>query len=436
MNKRTICAMLLVLCAALSACTVSITPKSEDSPTQDRNETTESSSAPSSEDTERGLGDSGADQESAASPSIEPIEADSRMITSDDPAFSRALAMKGTNYYFNEHEVVTAENNPGPVGAAGLAVDSNFAWDHAADGTPVLMILAEAEPGWEGENYNLLLPPFGMPSILKNGNDINLVWTAPSGSGDGIYLSFQDGSSEMLVVKNKRTGARESTIVALDAPARGDGSGGNRFWLPLGAILSQTGGGILVDPLGDGTNFIYSGDAIAGYTGMWETADRTDTAESDDTETADPDLVAEPIVTEYRTDVVINGETISIASYWTGLDLREDGTFLESDRFWQDSEEWVLWERKGRYAFFGRILVMCIETESEYRGADYIALEPVRLDEPHEGWGKVTGASVYARYIDEWTEDYLQIHGWNILYSGMRERGEAAPRPGKVDFGE
>jgi len=95
-------------------------------------------------------------------------------------------------------------------------------------------------------------------------------------------------------------------------------------------------------------------------------------------------------------------------------------------------DEWVLTEHKGRYAFFGRILVMLYETESEYGGKDYAKLKPIKLNAPAEGWGQVTGACMYARYVDEWDETCFWIKDRHIMYYDLAAKGEASPRPGKT----
>jgi len=338
------------------------------------------------------------------------IQADFVTETSNDVQFGPRLTPDGANCFFNEHEVITAENNPGSISSAEVTIDNNFAWEYV-NGTPILMILIDPEKTWQDEDY-LTLPKYGHPLVSKYGSEIDIIWTNPDNTEDEIFLEFQVGDSNMRVHVNSPKGINneDGYTDTLVTPPFIDGTNANRVYVPLYAILYETGGGVLYDPLGEGSVFIYSGDAITGYTGMWETSDRG----------------------EYRTDVVISGQTYSISSYWNGLELKSDGTFTESDRFYQDGGEWVLTEKNGHYAFFGRILAMKYETESEYRGTDYNALIPCRVNELSEGWGKVTGACVYARFIDEWDEGFLQIHGWNPMYSNMVDKGEAAPRPGKA----
>jgi hypothetical protein len=90
---------------------------------------------------------------------------------------------------------------------------------------------------------------------------------------------------------------------------------------------------------------------------------------------------------------------------------------------------------KGRYAFFGRALVMEYGTESEYRGADYNALETVKADASVDDWGQVFSGCVYSRYVADWSDSCLQINDWPPLYIGLMVSGEAAPRPGKAIYG-
>jgi hypothetical protein len=292
------------------------------------------------------------------------------------------------SYFFNERRVT----------------GNNFKWAYDDLNDPYLMILIDAANASGGENANLTLPVYGKPVVNKSGNDFSIKWIKPGNSNDWVTLTFRENDLYMTVNRSERGYASD---IPLSVGPIGDSSG-SRLYVPIYAIANEVDGGILINPLGDGTHFIFTGERITGYTGMWETSDRG----------------------EYRADAVIDGKTHSISSYWTGLELRADGTFTESNRFYQDSGDWVLVERKGRYAFAGRILVMDYKTESEARGADYNALKPRKIDGPVELYGMTPG--VYARYVEDWDDTYLSISGYDGLYSILRQTGEAAPLPGKA----
>jgi len=220
---------------------------------------------------------------------------------------------------------------------------------------------------------------------------------------------FELESNYMTVNKNVlKSGKTEKAELPVSVYADEEG---DRYYVPLYAILNEIGGGAVYEPFGFEKTCIYTGEPQRGYTGLWETSD----------------------LGEYRASAVVGGVTHSIASYWSAVELRADGTYTESVRFWQDEGEWVLMESAGKYAFFGRILMMLYETESVWRGADYTALEQVRSDELADGFGQAAGACLYTWTTEDWDEYYLDIREWvEPLYGGLAESGEAAPRPGKA----
>jgi len=321
-----------------------------------------------------------------------------------------------TECWFNEHRIATQENNPQWQSDEDFEYYpvNYYAWKKFEDGSDsyCLMIMIDAEIEYGGENYNLAIPKYGVPFVGKYGSEINIIWENPMDENDLIHLMFQNGSSGMWVHENSLKGANDDGgyMVEMPVSAFDDGSGHDRYFVPLYAIINEVGGGAFFDPLGNGAVFMYTGNALQSFTGSWETSDRV----------------------EDRIAVMIGGEKHSIASYWGGLEIRPDGTFLESGR-WYDGDEWVLSESKGRYVFFGRILVMMYQTESEYRGKDYTSLAPCKVDELYDVWDQATGAAVYARYIDDWDADYMSISGRHPMYANLAEKGEAAPRPGKSE---
>jgi hypothetical protein len=57
-------------------------------------------------------------------------------------------------------------------------------------------------------------------------------------------------------------------------------------------------------------------------------------------------------------------------------------------------------------------------TNSEYAGRDINNLEPIKVDESHEGWGVSGGVGVYARYVADWTPaEVLSIRNQQVLES-------------------
>ena len=307
----------------------------------------------------------------------------------------------GTPCWFNAHEVVTAENNPGDIGAAGLTIENRFAWAEFDDGSGRYCLCAavDAEKEWGGENYNLFVPGYGLPEIEEGPTGIIITWTHLDNPGDRIQLIFQDGSSQMTVTENALRfidSSGDPDVVGMAASVFRDDAGPGRYFVPLYAIINEVDGGVMFGQFGADDAFIYTGNVIRGYSGYWEVMDDS----------------------EYRNDAVINGETVSIGNYWWSLELAPDGTFTDADLYYQDEGSWIRTVKKGEYTFFGRILAMRYITESEYHGDSPGNLAPVKVDEPHEGWDNDTGSSVYARYIDDWNDpEALYIRDFRPLYS-------------------
>ncbi|MCL1794607.1 MAG: DUF4431 domain-containing protein [Oscillospiraceae bacterium] len=302
-----------------------------------------------------------------------------------DPAFFRFDAP----CWFNGHEID----------------GQNFAWDEFEDGSGdrCLMILVDVA-AWDGAaNDMLYLPGFGPPVVHQNENSIYLEWAYRS-SGDGINLIFSDGSGDMRVAANELKGANYADTIKLPVSARKNGgSDSAQYYIPLYAILNEIGGGAARGIFGGETAYIYSGDPIHGQTGFWESGDQG----------------------EYRKDAVIGETTHSIVSYWNGLEFRPDGTFTFSDRYYQDGGDWVLVETIGRYVFFGRLLIMSYEEESEWRGPDYAALAPVKT-------GDSSNKYICCRYVEQWDGDYLDMRGYRYhMYGENLMQNAVSPKPGK-----
>ena len=283
---------------------------------------------------------------------------------------------------------------------------SHYHWAdyEEAGGGSCLMILVDTENPDGGANNALYLPGYGNPIIGRNSRNIYVEWTKPGRPEDTIELMFQEQSNLMVIFANALKGVRSASgadVVTMPVSAYKDDSLYDRYYIPLYAILDVIGGGVVSDVFNDGEVYIFSGGGTESYTGFWETSDR-----------------GEP-----RADAVIGEETHSIATDWKGLELRPDGTFTLSSRISQEGI-WVLTEETGRYIFWGRMLIMLCETDSQWQGADYTALTQVRLD-------KSALSYVYSWYIEEWDEEYLNAGGLS-LYALMAERGDAAPRPVKT----
>ena len=286
---------------------------------------------------------------------------------------------------------------------------SHYTWADYEDGSGgyCLMILIDAETPDGGAIDALYLPGYGLPAIGRNRYNIYIEWTNPANQEETIELMFEEQSGKMVIFANALKGVmrsrNQSDTVEMPVSVYKDDSGRDRYYVPLYAILNEIGGGVIVDAFSTGETYIYSGAHTQSYTGFWETSDRSGE----------------------RADAVIGGITQSISSYWNGLELRPDGTFTESYRIFQDEGNWVLTEITGRYVFWGRTLVMLYETESEWRGVDYAALVPVRMDTPVEPY-------IFGRYVVQWDADYLDVSGKYPLYANLTEYGDSAPRPGKA----
>ena len=298
----------------------------------------------------------------------------------------------GTNFWFN--------------GLNSEAAGRNFMWAKFDDGSDkrCLMVLIDAL-GNGGANRYLHIPKYGLPKISNPGpNLIYAAWTypqdfKPNETNDLILLLFDEKYPDfMALTANALKGigqGPDSDIVKMPVKIIKDSSGQGRYYVPLYALLNEVGGGVMFDPFGDGTAFIYTGEALQGYSGVWEVVDDT----------------------EYRVDVKMGGKTVSVGNYWWSLELRPDGVFTEIDRHYKDEGGWFRTEFKGRYAFFGRILAMKYTSCSLYIGEDYNNLIPVKVDGPFEGkYGDMS--EYYAEYVDDWSRpDTLNIRGSRALVS-------------------
>jgi len=295
-------------------------------------------------------------------------------ITTEDGALSPNFLKEGGKFFFNERPVSLTAYTGGTA---------NFIF---SNGCLMLKLDASNESG--GENYNLILPKFQSgPFVGKAGSEINLIWENLDGDDD-LHLMFQNGSEAMWVTKGRGRDA-ESYMVEMASYTRDDDSGEACFYVPVYAIINETGGGAMFNPFGDGISFAYTGSALKGYTGTWETSDKT----------------------EYRQQVVINGKKTSVPEDWQSMELRPEGIFTYIHRYLLLGD-WVKVVTTGKYAFFGRILAMKYERSTEYSGQDFNNLVLVEergpADLPYNG--------VFARYVDDWNKDFLQIHGWAAMY--------------------
>jgi hypothetical protein len=288
--------------------------------------------------------------------------------------------------------------------------DYNFAWDKFEDGSgeECLMILVDAGEPDGAANDTLYLPGYGAATVGRHGNWIYVSWGDTNSENNCVILMFELESQYMAihvnVLKGVKQGPDSDTIKMPVSVRRGGDPDCDQYYVPLYAILTEIGGGVIYNPFGFGAAYIYSGDALQEYAGFWESTDRG----------------------EERADAVIDGVTHSIVSYWTALELRGDGTFTDSTRFYQSDRDWVLIETGGRYIFRERMLIMLYETESVWRGPDYAALMLIKTDEPIAPY--ITGW-----YITEWDEDYFDIRNYPYyLYGFLTKTGEASPRPGKI----
>ena len=318
----------------------------------------------------------------AAAAPYAPLRPAFRTLTTDEKPLLPDFVRSGAKCWINNREVKAAENV--------------FTWAKSEDGSNALclMILVDAINDG-GANKSLYIPKYGLPRIGRVRNLLNIIWKNPADPDDMIALDFPIGGGYMHVLENSLKGVKERREVNLPVAAY-DIDGDMRFhYVPLYAILNEVGGGVMYDPLGDGAAFIYTGDALQGYSGVWEVSDDS----------------------EYRIDVEMGGVTVSVANYWWSLELRPDGTFTEIDRHFKGEGGWFRTEFKGKYAFFGRILAMKYTSESLYFGDDFNNLHPYKADAPFESkWGDTN--DVYAEYVDEWkSADVLSIQGSRTLYS-------------------
>jgi len=323
-----------------------------------------------------------------------PLKPGFKTLTTAEKPLPPDFIKYGTNFWFNGLNSATAGNS--------------FAWAKYEDGSNAhcLMILVDAlNKG--GANRSLHIPKFGLPTISKPSADLlYITWRNPEDpldiavTNDVIMLLFPEKNSNMMAISaNVLKGIEhgpDSDVVNMPVSVYKDKTGQDRYYVPLYAILNEVGGGVMYDPFGDGVAFIYTGEALQGYSGVWEVADNT----------------------EYRLDVDIGGKPVSVGNYWWSLELRPDGTFTEIDRHYKDEGDWFRTEFKGQYAFFGRILAMKYTSDSLYRGGDFNNLTPEKVDGPFAGkWGE-DGVDVYAEYVDDWSRpDFLNIRGSRALFS-------------------
>ena len=322
-----------------------------------------------------------------------PLKYTFKTLTTTEKPLPPDFIKYGTKFWFNGLNSETAGNN--------------FMWAKFEDGSNsyCLMILVDAlNKG--GANHSLHIPKYGLPTVNKPSSDLlYITWRDPDDpldiavTNDVIMLLFPEKNSDMMAISaNALKGIKQgpdSDVVKMPVSVFKDKTGQGRYYVPLYALLNEVGGGVMYDPFGDGVAFIYTGDALQGYSGVWEVADYT----------------------EYRIDVKMGGKTVSVGNYWWSLELHPDGTFKEIDRHYKGEGGWFRTEFKGQYAFFGRILAMKYKSDSLYIGEDFNNLNPEKVDGPFEGkWGVLD--EVYAEYVDEWSRpDFLNIRGSRALFS-------------------
>jgi len=314
-----------------------------------------------------------------------PLKPSFETLSTEEKPLPPDFVKPGVKYRLNTREIAPEE---------GI-----FKWTRLEDGsgTHCLMILVDTMYE-RAANKLLHIPKYGLPLIYRERSDIGITWINPADQNDIIKLSFRVDGKEMTVIANSlkgRKGSQESYKVGLPVAVQDFDGEWERYYLPLYAILNEVGGGVMLDPFGDGVAFIYTGGALQGYAGVWEVADDG----------------------EYRVDVEMDDKTVSVMNYWWSLELRPDGTFTEVDRHFKDEGGWFRTEFKGRYAFFGRILAMKYTAQSLYFGGNFHNLHPEQVDVPFtDKWG-VTD-DVYAEYVDDWSKaDILSIRGSRKLYS-------------------
>ena len=300
----------------------------------------------------------------------------------------------GTPCWFNEKEVMTAGNNPGP------AIESGFAWAEFEDGSGRHCLCAPVsiDGGRGGVNQFMYVPGYGLPAVTGDLPWINISWTDPDDPDKRIQLTFEVGRNYMAISENAlRNVTSWGDADVIETPVSvSEGAEPGTYFVPLYAILNEVDGGVMFDPFGDGTAFIYTGNVIRGYSGFWEVMNDS----------------------EYRNDATVKGETISVGNYWWSFQLYPDGTFADMDLYYQDEGGWVRTVMKGKYAFFGRVLALMYETESEYRGDGIENLEPMKEDAPFGNWGAGEGSGIYVRYVEDWNDpEALIIRDFRPLYS-------------------
>ena len=241
-----------------------------------------------------------------ATPVYAPLKPAFDTLTTDEKPLVPDFVKRGAKFWFNDQEAKAAENI--------------FTWAKDGNGAHCLMILVDAINDG-GANKSLYIPKYGLPRIGRVRNLVNITWKNPADPDDMIVLEFPIGGDRyMVVLENPLKGVKSYTEVELPVAAY-DIDGDMHFhYVPLHAILNEVGGGVMYNPLGDGAAFVYTGGALQGYSGVWEVSDES----------------------EYRIDVDMGGETVSVANYWWSLSLRPDGTFTEIDRHFKGEGGWFM----------------------------------------------------------------------------------------------
>ena len=293
----------------------------------------------------------------------------------------------GAKCFFNEDKVET--------------VWKNYMWQKYGNDSYCLMILADMANEFGGANSALYLPKYGIATVGGTRTNVNLTWTNPGDPNDVINLIFTVGAGELQVYKNTPQ-SKESYKVQMPLGAVDDGSS-TRYYLPLYAVINEIGGGVMINPFGDGTSFIYTGNAIPqGYSGIWETTDRGDA----------------------RQNIIRDGKTVSIPEYWRQLELNADGTFTETTRGY-NSDGWDVVKYTGEYAFSGRILAMKYMYQTRYSGKDYNNLKADKVNEPYTLQESPNEPAIIPSYIDEWDlPEYLFMRDISPLYSKEIAEGQ------------
>jgi len=257
----------------------------------------------------------------------------------------------GMPCWFNEHFVSGSE----------------FDWKEIDEGTRCPMALINTKGDW-GENNNLYVPDYGLPIISESGGWIKVIWQHQTNPADYIELRFQEGSNKMTVISNPLgliSPSEDPVTFDMITSVYDDGTGEGRYFVPLYAILNQVNGGVMYNPFGGGPDdadgdggmaFAYSGDAIQGYSGYWETSNDENS----------------------QVDAVIGGKKVSVGDNWWSLELRPNGTFVDSHLYYK-IDKWEQTVTEGEYAYFGRVLAMKSTSMLDYAGED---IENLSLLEP------------------------------------------------------